>query len=109
MSSTARVARSRSSRVLEHEYAALVDEHPEWESASYEGGFTQDFGDYASVADLLRQIGYACTSRRARPAWSTPGSPERPVVSAVAVGLLRREGPLLERRAAPLGVELQHP
>jgi ubiquinol oxidase len=42
----------------EHEYAALVDEHPEWESVPYEGQFTRDFGDYASLADLLRQIGY---------------------------------------------------
>jgi ubiquinol oxidase len=42
----------------EHEYAALVDEHPEWETVHYEGQFTQDFGAYASLADLLRQIGY---------------------------------------------------
>jgi ubiquinol oxidase len=42
----------------EHEYAAFVDEHPEWEAVPYEGEFTEDFGDYASLADLLRQIGY---------------------------------------------------
>jgi ubiquinol oxidase len=42
----------------EHEYAALVDEHPEWETVPYEGEFTPDFGDYASLADLIRQIGY---------------------------------------------------
>lgn len=42
----------------EHEYAAFVDEHPEWEAVPYEGEFTADFGDYASLADLLRQIGY---------------------------------------------------
>jgi ubiquinol oxidase len=42
----------------EHEYAAFVDEHPEWEAVPYQGEFTADFGDYASLADLLRQIGY---------------------------------------------------
>jgi hypothetical protein len=42
----------------EHEYASLVDEHPEWEERPYEGEFTQDFGAYASLADLFRQIGY---------------------------------------------------
>jgi ubiquinol oxidase len=42
----------------EHEYAHLVEEHPEWESTSYEGAFTADFGSYASLADLFRQIGY---------------------------------------------------
>jgi ubiquinol oxidase len=42
----------------EHEYALLVDEHPEWEDMSYDGSFTTDFGTYASLADLFRQIGY---------------------------------------------------
>ena len=42
----------------EHEYAALVDEHPEWETTPYEGQFTADFGDFESLADLFRQIGY---------------------------------------------------
>jgi ubiquinol oxidase len=42
----------------EHEYALLVREHPEWESTPYDGEFTQDFGAYDSLADLLRQIGY---------------------------------------------------
>ena len=42
----------------EHEYALLVDEHPEWEAVSYEGTFTADFGAYASLADLFRQIGF---------------------------------------------------
>jgi ubiquinol oxidase len=42
----------------EHEYAALVDEHPEWETMAYEGQFTADFGDFDSLADLFRQIGY---------------------------------------------------
>lgn len=42
----------------EHEYAAVVDEHPEWETTPYAGQFTEDFGDYASLADVLRQIGY---------------------------------------------------
>ena len=42
----------------EHEYALLVLEHPEWEALSYAGEFTNDFGAYDSLADLIRQIGY---------------------------------------------------
>jgi ubiquinol oxidase len=42
----------------EHEYALLVQEHPEWESVPYEGEFTEDFGAFDSLADLFRQIGY---------------------------------------------------
>jgi hypothetical protein len=42
----------------EHEYASLVEEHPEWETTPYTGSFTDDYGHYASLADLFRQIGY---------------------------------------------------
>ena len=42
----------------EHEYALLVEEHPEWETTPYEGTFAGDFGTYDSLADLFRQIGY---------------------------------------------------
>jgi hypothetical protein len=42
----------------EHEYAALVSEHPEWEEAPFVSTFGDDFGRYASIADLFRQIGY---------------------------------------------------
>jgi ubiquinol oxidase len=42
----------------EHEYAELVEEHPEWETAPHESTFTADFGAYASLADLFRQIGF---------------------------------------------------
>lgn len=42
----------------EHEYAALVDEHPEWEDEPYDGSFIDDYGRYDSLADLFRQIGY---------------------------------------------------
>ncbi len=42
----------------EHEYALLVREHPEWEAMRYEGDFSEDFGAYDSLADLIRQIGY---------------------------------------------------
>ena len=42
----------------EHEYALLVQEHPEWEDQPYTGSFAADFGDYASLADLFRQIGH---------------------------------------------------
>jgi ubiquinol oxidase len=42
----------------EHEYALLVQEHPEWEHEPYDGSFTGDFGSYGSLADLFRQISY---------------------------------------------------
>ena len=42
----------------ELEYALLVQEHPEWEAAPYEGSFGGEFGTYDSLADLFRQIGY---------------------------------------------------
>lgn len=42
----------------EHEYALLVQEHPDWEHEQYEGEFGCDFGAYASLADVFRQIGY---------------------------------------------------
>jgi hypothetical protein len=42
----------------EHEYARLVEEHPEWEATPFEGDFTRDFGHYDTLADLFRQIGY---------------------------------------------------
>jgi ubiquinol oxidase len=42
----------------EHEYALLVDEHPEWETTPFTSAFADDFGQYASLADLFRQIGY---------------------------------------------------
>ncbi len=42
----------------EHEYALLVDEHPEWETTPFHSDFQDDFGSYDSLADLFRQIGY---------------------------------------------------
>jgi hypothetical protein len=42
----------------EHEYAHLVDEHPEWETTPFASDFTADFGHYDSLADLFRQIGH---------------------------------------------------
>lgn len=42
----------------EHEYALLVQEHPEWEHLPYDGEFTADFGDFDSLADLFRQISF---------------------------------------------------
>ena len=42
----------------EHEYALLVQEHPEWETTPYEGPFTEEYGAFASLADLFRQIGH---------------------------------------------------
>ncbi len=42
----------------EHEYALLVHEHPEWEDTPFASTFDEDFGEYQSLADLFRQIGY---------------------------------------------------
>lgn len=42
----------------EHEYAALVAEHPEWEHRPFESSFAADYASVATVADLFRQIGY---------------------------------------------------
>jgi len=53
----------------EHEYAHLVAEHPEWETTPYTGAFMSDFGDYASLADLFRQIGYDERLHKAESEW----------------------------------------
>ena len=42
----------------EHEYALAVEEHPEWEETPFVSDFAADFGDYASLAELFRQIGF---------------------------------------------------
>ncbi|HET6818707.1 MAG TPA: alternative oxidase [Mycobacteriales bacterium] len=42
----------------EHEYALLVAEHPEWESTPYRSDVCADYGRFASLADLFRQIGH---------------------------------------------------
>jgi hypothetical protein len=42
----------------EHEYAHLVQENPDWEQLPFRSQFTADYGEYASRADVLRQIGH---------------------------------------------------
>ncbi|HET9076869.1 MAG TPA: alternative oxidase [Acidimicrobiales bacterium] len=42
----------------EHEYALLVDEHPEWEALPFESAFATDYADLDSVADLFRMISF---------------------------------------------------
>lgn len=42
----------------EHEYMTLVAEHPDWESVPFESAFADDFGHFASLADVFRQIGH---------------------------------------------------
>lgn len=42
----------------EHEYMEFVAEHPEWESEPFEAVFEEDYGQFASLADLFRQIGH---------------------------------------------------
>ena len=41
----------------EHEYAALVAEHPEWENESFPSEVASGYAAYESLADLFRQIG----------------------------------------------------
>jgi ubiquinol oxidase len=42
----------------EHEYMALVAEHPEWDETPWSSELTRDYGEFESLADLFRQIGY---------------------------------------------------
>ena len=42
----------------EHEYMAYVAEHPELENQPDPGVYTAQYGQYGSLADLLRQIGH---------------------------------------------------
>ncbi len=42
----------------EHEYMIMVSEHPEWEVEPFESSFGDDYGTFASLADLFRQIGH---------------------------------------------------
>jgi hypothetical protein len=42
----------------EHEYMTMVAENPAWESIPFESEFTDDYGQFDSLADLFRQIGH---------------------------------------------------
>ena len=42
----------------EHEYIGYVAERPALESEPFESTFADDYGRFASLADLFRQIGY---------------------------------------------------
>jgi ubiquinol oxidase len=42
----------------EHGYALAVQEHPEWDTTPFTSAFAADFGTYASLGDLFRQICY---------------------------------------------------
>lgn len=42
----------------EHEYAALVSEHPEWEEMPFESAFVAEYASVATLADVVRQISY---------------------------------------------------
>ncbi|MFQ5898170.1 MAG: alternative oxidase [Candidatus Methylomirabilia bacterium] len=42
----------------EHEYMEFVAENPALESEPFESVFAEDYGQFASLADLFRQIGY---------------------------------------------------
>jgi ubiquinol oxidase len=36
----------------------MVAEHPDWDSTPFESSFADDFGEFASLADVFRQIGH---------------------------------------------------
>jgi ubiquinol oxidase len=42
----------------EHEYALFVEEHPELDDEPYEGQFAEEYGRFATLSDLFRQIGH---------------------------------------------------
>jgi len=42
----------------EHEYMVYVAENPALESEPFESAFAEEYGRFASLADLFRQIGY---------------------------------------------------
>jgi hypothetical protein len=42
----------------EYEYAALVTEHPEWETIPFHSAVASGYGTFESLADLFRQIGH---------------------------------------------------
>ncbi len=41
----------------EREYMLFAQEHPELESEPFESAFKKDYGDFATMADVIRQIG----------------------------------------------------
>jgi ubiquinol oxidase len=42
----------------EHEYAEFVQENPAFDETAYDGPFVEEYGAYATVGDLFRQIGH---------------------------------------------------
>ncbi|MDQ2759289.1 MAG: hypothetical protein M3Y17_02350 [Actinomycetota bacterium] len=42
----------------EHEYMQWVADKPEWETQPFDSDFAQEYGVFASMADLFRQIGH---------------------------------------------------
>jgi ubiquinol oxidase len=42
----------------EHEYAKLVEEHPEWETVAFTSKLAADYGKFPSLADVFRQISH---------------------------------------------------
>jgi ubiquinol oxidase len=42
----------------EHEYMRFVQEHAELEAEPFESAFKKDYGDFDTMADVIRQIGY---------------------------------------------------
>ncbi len=47
----------------EHEYMNMVAENSDWDSTPFESSFADDFGHFASLADVFRQIGHESLRR----------------------------------------------
>lgn len=42
----------------EHEYAALVTEHPAWETTAFTSSLSADYGPFENLADVFRQVSH---------------------------------------------------
>jgi hypothetical protein len=62
----------------EHEYAAFVAEHPEWESYAYDDTAAPSYGTYESRNDVLRQVCLDEREHKRRSIERTRGSSARP-------------------------------
>jgi hypothetical protein len=42
----------------EREYMLFVREHPELDSIPFDSAFRRDYGEFSTMGDVIRQIGY---------------------------------------------------
>ena len=62
----------------EHEYAVLVEENPQFEHTPYVSELCREYGTFASLADLFRQIGHdeRCHKRESEQHLTEPAAPK---------------------------------